>query len=99
VKDKWLSGICRDRTPYLVLGVGRIANPTYIWRHTTLIPNEADKSTEKAQNDIAQPVAVKKEIDIYWNHNHRPCDIARGANRYGNTNHPAQHLPGPDTDP
>jgi hypothetical protein len=37
----WLSEICRDGTPYMVLGAGRIANPTCTWRHTTLISNEA----------------------------------------------------------
>jgi hypothetical protein len=37
---KGLSGICRDRPPYMMRGVSRIGNPTYIWRYTTPIPNE-----------------------------------------------------------
>jgi hypothetical protein len=36
----WLSEIFRDSPPYVAAIVGRIANPTHIWRVTTLILRE-----------------------------------------------------------
>jgi hypothetical protein len=40
MEKTWLFGIFRDRPHIWRRFVSRIANPTYIWRMTTLIPKE-----------------------------------------------------------